>query len=113
MIAAIVSLRPLRAASLCSGGGSMRNAFTALMAGRDHGAGGNEETWRAALLNKFLLERIKVARHAKGTLTGSILGRRSSRSPAEAAEPNVHRGRSGELLGMRLSASSPLYKGEY
>lgn len=42
-----------------------RKGLEALMAGRDHVIGGDRATWRAAVINKFLPESIKAARHAK------------------------------------------------
>jgi len=35
------------------------------MAGRDHVIGGDRATWRAAVINKFLPERVKAHRQAR------------------------------------------------
>lgn len=42
-----------------------RKGFEAMMAGRDHVIGGDRATWRAAVRNKFLPERVKAHRQAK------------------------------------------------
>jgi len=42
-----------------------RKGFEALMAGRDHVIGGDRATWRAAVINKFLPERVKAHRQGK------------------------------------------------
>ena len=43
-----------------------RKGFDALMAGRDHVIGGDRATWRAAVINKFLPERVKA--HRQGNM---------------------------------------------
>jgi uncharacterized protein len=42
-----------------------RKGFEALMAGRDHVIGGDRATWRAAVRNKFLPERVKAHRQVR------------------------------------------------
>ena len=42
-----------------------RKGYEALMAGRDHVIGGDRATWRAAVINKFLPERIKAHRQSR------------------------------------------------
>ena len=42
-----------------------RKGYEALMAGRDHVIGGDRATWRAAVINKFLPERVKAHRQAR------------------------------------------------
>jgi short-subunit dehydrogenase len=41
-----------------------QKGYEALMAGRDHVIGGDRATWRAAVINKFLPERVKAHRQA-------------------------------------------------
>ena len=43
-----------------------RKGYEALMAGRDHVIGGDRATWRAAVINKFLPERVKA--HRQGNM---------------------------------------------
>jgi len=43
-----------------------RTGYEALMAGRDHVIGGDRATWRAAVINKFLPERVKA--HRQGNM---------------------------------------------
>jgi short-subunit dehydrogenase len=42
-----------------------RQGFDALMAGKDHVVGGDRATKRVAIMNRFLPETVKVARHAR------------------------------------------------
>ena len=43
----------------------VRKGYEALMAGRDHVIGGDRATWRAAVMFKFLPERVKAHRQAR------------------------------------------------
>jgi len=42
-----------------------RQGFDALMAGKDHVVGGDRATKRVAIVNRFLPETVKAARHAR------------------------------------------------